>query len=129
MKKLLCGVLLLVMPGMYARAGESGYLDVAKQAAQWIRKSALKTAHGIVWPADPTDKETVETSLYTGTPGVILFFIEAYHATGDMAYLQDARAGADQLLAVMADEKESGLYVGLAGIGFALEETFKATRD
>jgi lantibiotic modifying enzyme len=129
MKKLLSGVMLLAMLGTHARAGDPGYLDVAKQAAQWIRKSALKTERGIVWLADPTDRETVETSLYTGTPGVILFFIEAYHATGDTTYLQDARAGADQLLAAMADQKESGLYVGLAGIGFALEETFKATRD
>lgn len=129
MKKLTTVAIILLMLGTSTRASEPGYLDVAKQAAQWIRKSAIKTERGVVWLADPTDRETVEASLYTGTPGVILFFIEAYHATGDKTYLQDARAGADQLLVAMVDQKESGLYVGLAGIGFALEETFQATHD
>jgi len=129
MKKLTTVAVILLMLGTSTRASEPGLLDAAKQAAQWIRKSAIKTERGIVWPADPADGKSVGTSLYGGTPGVILFFIEAFHATGDASYLQDARAGADQLLAAMADEKESGLYVGLGGIGFALEETFNATRE
>lgn len=105
------------------------YLEAARQAAQWIRASAIQTNQGLVWPADPRDKKTVNTGLYSGTPGVILFFIEAYHSTGDRAYLADARAGADYLLATLANEKQTGLYSGLAGIGFTLTETFKATRE
>jgi len=105
------------------------YLEAARQAAQWIRASALQTNQGLTWPTDPRDKKTVNTGLYSGTPGVILFFIEAYHSTGDRTYLVDARAGADYLLATLANEKQTGLYTGLAGIGFTLTETFKATRE
>ncbi len=38
-------------------------------------------------------------------------------------------AGADELLARIDDDQGTGLYEGLAGIGFALEEAYKATRE
>jgi len=60
---------------------------------------------------------------------VVLFFLETFYATGDEAFLDDARAGADYLIATLEEEKGAGLYVGISGIGFALEETFKATKD
>lgn len=104
-------------------------LKVALDAARWIRASAIRTDEGTVWPADPRDPKTVSVDLYSGTPGVILFFIELYRSTGDQSYLKDARGGADYLLSHLADEKGNGLYEGIAGIGFTLYETFKATRD
>jgi lantibiotic modifying enzyme len=82
-----------------------------------------------VWPADPRDPKTVNASLYSGAPGVVLFFLAAYRSTTDPAYLKDARAGADYLLAALPQEKNTGLYTGLAGIGFTLTETFKATQE
>src|SRR5205807_2341528 len=61
--------------------------------------------------------------------GVVLFFLELHQATGDKSFLEDARHGADYLLGVMDAEKGSGLYEGVAGICFALNETFKVTGD
>jgi len=75
------------------------------------------------------DPKTVSLDLYSGTPGVVLFFLELYRSTNDQTYLKDARAAADYLLAHLADEKETGLYDRISGIGFTLTETFKATRD
>ena len=109
--------------------GEISYRDAALEAARWINASAIHTDRGPVWPADPTDAKSVNDTLYAGTPGVILFFIEAFRSTGDQSFLKDARAGADHMLATFVNAKESGLYVGIAGIGFALNETFKATGD
>lgn len=105
------------------------YLDAAKGAAQWIGASALKESHGLVWPADPRDAKSVNTTLYAGTPGPILFYLEAYRVTGDSRYLEDARAGADALMASMTDDKESGLYEGLAGTGYTLGEMYLVTKD
>lgn len=105
------------------------YRDAAMEAARWIRTSAVQSDHGTVWPADPRDPKSVNNTLYTGTPGVLLFFLEAYRSTGDQSFLKNVRGGADHLLAILANEKESGLYVGVAGIGFALTETFKTTGD
>ena len=100
-----------------------------ERVARWIRDSAVQTEHGLTWPAVPGDAETINNTLYSGTPGVVLFFLEAFHATGDQNYLEDARIGADYLLATLDGEKGAGLYVGVSGIGFSLEETYKATKE
>jgi lantibiotic modifying enzyme len=126
--------LILVAGGLLAGA-ETGVSappaarDLAIDAARWIRASALPTSSGLVWPADPRDPKTVNTSLYSGTPGVVLFLLEAYRATGDRAYLDDATRGADHLLGVIDETKDTGLYTGLAGVGFTLGEVHRATKD
>ncbi|MGH7597572.1 MAG: lanthionine synthetase LanC family protein [bacterium] len=92
----------------------------------------LQTQAGKAWPADPCDSTTVSTNLYSGTSGVVLFFLEMYRATQNKIYLNEARAGADYLIATLPDtfsQEQSGLYTGVAGIGFVLEETFKMTGD
>ncbi len=129
MKRLTAALLLLVLPTAVASAGESIYLDAATETAKWIRSSAVKTEKGLVWPADPADSKSINTTLYSGTPGVVLFFIEASRATSDRSYLADARAGADYLMASVINEKDNGLYTGLAGIGFTLSEVYRATGD
>lgn len=113
----------------FTLAAERPYLEAARQAAKWIHASAIQTEQGTIWPPDPLDAKTVNTGLYSGTPGVILFLLEAYRATNDRTYLKDARAGADHLLASLSNQREVGLYSGLSGIGFTLTETFKVTGD
>jgi rhamnogalacturonyl hydrolase YesR len=120
--------LLLVVLAQSIPAADT-YRDSALEAARWIRKSATQTDQGIVWPSDPRDSKSANDTLYAGVPGVILFFLEACRSTGDQSFLKDARAGADHLLTTFENEKEFGLYEGIAGIGFALTETFKATRE
>ena len=110
-------------------ASEPSYRDAAVETARWIRASAIQADLGTVWPADPGDPKSVNDTLYAGTSGVVLFFIEASRSTGDPSFLKDARRGADHLLGTLATEKESGLYTGIAGIGFALTEAFKATGE
>ncbi|MEW6213302.1 MAG: lanthionine synthetase LanC family protein [Acidobacteriota bacterium] len=121
--------LLLTIFAETARSSENIYLETALQAARWIRASSVKTEKGTAWPADPNDSKSVNATLYSGAPGVILFFIELSRATSDRSYLADARAGADYLLSSIDSEKENGLYTGLAGIGFALFEVYRVTGD
>ena len=117
--------------GNVSRPGEapSPYLAAAEDAARWVRASAIKTEAGITWPADPSDPKTVNNSLYSGAPGVVLFLLELHHATGKREYLDEARAGADALLAALPNDKQPGLYTGIAGIGFTLGEVYRATKD
>jgi lantibiotic modifying enzyme len=110
-------------------SGGRPYLDAAKETARWIDASAIKTPHGITWPADPADVKSVGNTLYSGSPGVVLFLMEMHRATGDAVYLERARLGADHLLAAVEAEKEAGLYTGLAGIGYTLIEAANLTRD
>jgi lantibiotic modifying enzyme len=104
-------------------------LDVALDAAKWIRASGVRTSNGLVWPADPRDPATIGTTLYAGTPGVVLFLLEAHRATGRAEFLNDAKRGADHLLTTIEATQATGLYEGLAGIGFTLGEVYKATKD
>ncbi len=107
---------------------ERPYREAALEAARWISASQIVTESGITWPSVPGDTSSVNNSLYSGNPGVILFMLEAYFSTEDPTYLDTARSGADYLLATLGSEKIPGLYTGISGIGFALGETYKATR-
>src|SRR4051795_6877365 len=74
------------------------YKDIAIDAAKWIKSTRAATTFGVAWPSDPGNPRSVSTDLYSGSPGVVLFLIEMYKATGETAYLGDARRGADDLL-------------------------------
>jgi lantibiotic modifying enzyme len=105
------------------------YIDVAVAAEKWIRASRIETAAGVTWPADPANPKSTSAALYSGSPGVVLFLLELHHATGRRDYLDEAKRGADDLLARVAAEKGTGLYEGVAGLGFVLGETWRATND
>ena len=113
------------------------HITPALGAARWLDAAVLKTADGLAWPADPKDPQSVNATLYAGTPGVVLFYLEAQAAARarnlDAALVDGltakARGGVDELLAGLDGEKGAGLYEGLGGIAFTLEETYKATGD
>ena len=110
----------------------SADLDVALKAERWIRRSRIETPNGATWPADPSKPESVDYDLYNGMPGVVLFYLELFHRTGDASWLTHARAGADELAAhlePMAQAENCGLYTGLAGAAFVLEETHRAAGE
>jgi lantibiotic modifying enzyme len=120
------------LPGTPAAGQDSGtrYLDAARGAAAWLRSVAVVTPNGRDWPADPAAAPPVASpSLYAGTPGVVLFFLELARATGDRSYLDDASRGADTVLAAATTARGCGFWEGLAGSAFVLQETAKATGD
>jgi len=120
---------LLLLSFVVPQVSERPHMDMVLQIARWLESTTIRTPKGSAWPADPREPKTVRLNLYSGTPGVVLFFLEAYHATGNRSFLDRARSGADYLVASLAEEKGTGLYEGIAGIGFTLAETFKATAD
>ena len=121
----------LVLPLLLlaAETDDRALWDAAESAARWVSAASLPDAGGLVWPADPRDCESVDASLYAGSPGPVLFLLEAYRYTGDRRYLATARAGADALLSAVNDENGHGLYVGVAGVGFALGEAYRVTHE
>jgi lantibiotic modifying enzyme len=112
-----------------AAATNRPHLEGALRAARWIGASRIETDRGVVWPADPRDPTSVGTTLYTGTPGVVLFLLELHAATGDRATLDEAARGADHLASLdpAAHAEGTGLYVGLAGVAYTLEMAHRAT--
>lgn len=114
---------------------EDPWLEAALETASWLEGVGVRTEHGKSWPVQIEGEARFSLGLYDGAPGVVLFFLEAHARTGRAAYLDEARAGADDLLARLAlalerDETlEAGLYTGLSGVGFTLCEAWKATGD
>lgn len=108
------------------QAGDRPCLAAAEKAARWIMDSARPTESGLAWPADPRDAASVDMSLYSGIPGIVLFLTELSRTTGRPEYLESAKKGADEVLSRLPGVEGMGLYVGPAGAGFALREAFKA---
>ncbi|MCJ7681167.1 MAG: hypothetical protein MUP70_10615 [Candidatus Aminicenantes bacterium] len=128
-KKTLTIILIpLLVCGLEACRGdhEGVYLKEARKAAGWIQASVIERDSGSVWPAVPGEETTISTNLYSGAAGTILFFLEMFSTTGEQKFLESAEQGSDYLLAELENEEGSGLYVGLSGMGFALQETYKA---
>jgi uncharacterized protein YyaL (SSP411 family) len=124
------GLIRVAIPEALVRSfSERPYLQAARDTARWIQSTSLEDEFGRTWPGIPGEDQSVNNSLYSGTPGVVLFFLELYHLTGEQAYLQEARSGADYLLATLVHEKMAGLYSGISGVGYALSETYGSTQD
>lgn len=124
--------ILLTTMSCSSQPKERPYLDSAIEVAKWLQSNSIETDSGKVWTSDPTDSSTISTNLYSGSAGVVLFFLEAYRAIKNEEYLQEAEAGADYLLSTIPEsisaQWQAGLYTGIAGSGFVLEETFQISQ-
>ncbi|MFC2160028.1 lanthionine synthetase LanC family protein [Acidobacteriota bacterium] len=105
------------------------YLAAAVGAANWMESSAVQSEYGKIWPAVPDESTIQDNWLYSGNSGIVLFFLEMFHTTGDAQYLDAAHAGADHLMSILSEENSAGFYSGISGIGFALFETYKVSKD
>ena len=142
------GSAFLGAPGWLAACGDrfgvgaSDPLQVAEAAAAWIRANGRESRGGLTWPAVPGESDAAALNLYSGTPGVILFLLELYDATGDPTYLKEAQEGSFLLQGAFLESGgwpaaagsnpedptifDPGLYTGRAGAAFTLAETFRA---
>ncbi len=122
---------LLTFTGL-AQAPENTYLDAAQMAGEWLKSHAVATELGTVWPQWPDGEKRVSSNLYSGTPGVVLFFLEHFKATQLESSKKMAIEGADYLLTLLKREesrRSAGLYTGLAGVGFVLSEVYKVSGE
>jgi len=111
------------------------YLEAALRAEHWIRSTAIRTAAGRTWPCTPNDPKrgAPEQSLYSGTPGVVLGYLELHAFTGEKRFLEEAEAGALELATLIpaagAGVRDAGLYEGLAGHAFVLRAVSRASEN
>ncbi len=107
-------------------------LKEALRAEKWIRSARIVKSEGIAWPVVPGDT-TITTNLYSGTTGIVLFYLELYQATNDKSFLDEATDGANFIMA-MGDKRrpgyeELGLYTGEAGVTYTLNKVFEVTHE
>lgn len=99
-------------------------LDLALSAERWIGTLQRSTDHGIAWSHSTERPEVVSHTLYNGSAGVLLFYLELHAATGQQRYLDVALAAADDLVAYADASKwqSCAIYTGWPGMAFALGE-------
>ncbi|MBI3663601.1 MAG: hypothetical protein HY234_11210 [Acidobacteria bacterium] len=119
--------LALLAPAVFPRdAASREYLDAARATELWIRSSAIRTSDGTIWPPDPNNPQMLSYDLYSGSTGVVLFYLEFYKQRHEPIFQFDyALDGASALAKHMDQEKDPGLYTGLAGMCFALGEAYR----
>jgi len=115
------------------RPSDRPYLEAALRAEHWIRSVGIDTPAGRTWPCTPGDAERgkPELDLYSGTPGVILFYLELHAATGEPKFLDEAIRGATGLAGEVPPAgtwvRDAGFYAGTAGHMFTLHAVAKAS--
>lgn len=134
--------LLFTLPG--AQAQSFNPMDYARGAAQWIL-SLSKNQNGVLtWPVNDSDRKDPAFDLYSGMPGGILLLAElgkedpggSFHtavvpAVAGLESLQ-VRDGLINVWGVKKGEKietPSGLYTGIAGIGWLYLELYRITGE
>ena len=113
---------------------DENWISLAMESEKYIQQSKYLSDEGEIWKVMPDSLNSQgDKSLYSGAPGIILFYLELHNATKDTIYLEEAKLGADYLINTLQDTLYTddlvGLYTGLAGIGFAITEVYKSTND
>jgi lantibiotic modifying enzyme len=112
---------------------ERPYLDAALRAERWLRSTAIDTADGRTWPVTSGEPKrgAPESTLYSGAPGVVLFYVELHAATGERRFLDEAVRGALEIASKIPEPGvavvQAGLYEGLAGHVFVLQTVHRAS--
>ena len=104
------------------------WMAMANGAARWLNSVKTETPAGQTWPQVPGSSRPIDLSLYHGSPGIVLFFLELFHATKNHAYLHEATRGGDHLLVAARENPGSsaGLYSGSAGWAYCFAELYRA---
>lgn len=89
----------------------------------FIASCRVDNNNGTTWARIPDGSGSGRHTLYHGSAGVILFYLELHRAAGDQRFLDTAIAGGDELLATVDAANESiAIYSGLPGYIFVLTE-------
>jgi lantibiotic modifying enzyme len=105
------------------------YLDIACAAERFIDGRRRPTDNGVLWSHSRERPELTSHSLYNGSSGIVLFYLELHAATGEKRHRDSAIAAADELIAyVHATKRQScAIYTGWPGLAFALADTARIT--
>ncbi len=105
--------------------------DVAFRAEQFIDSLKRDGVAGRLFGHSRERTELASHTLYGGSGGIILFYLELYAATAQTRYLDVARSAARELAAyVRSTQRQScAIYTGWPGHAFVLSQAAKAAGD
>jgi lantibiotic modifying enzyme len=105
------------------------YLELALGAERWIGTLQRATDHGMAWSHSTERPQVVSHTLYNGSAGVALFYLELHQATAEPRFFDVAVAAADDLAGYCAATQwqSCAMYTGWPGLAFALGEAARHT--
>jgi lantibiotic modifying enzyme len=93
--------------------------DLAVGALDWLLARSVDVDGGVGWSAAEGDSE-IDLTVYSGTAGIAVTFLEAYRHFGDEKFARTAQRAGRALAAGIGRNDDSSLYGGVAGIAWAL---------
>jgi len=118
------------------------YLETALATEKYLESNRIDGPKGTYWRIDGIHDKGTDTDItfYSGTAGVVYFYLKLYETTKNETYLDTVKDGATYLLnnlenyiafppAPLLPGSNDGLYFGLGGIGLVLKEIFKVVND
>lgn len=106
------------------------YLEAALEGEKWIRSGSIRNGDMVSWLPNPDDSVYQSNYLYHGNAGVILYYLELFHTTNNESFLREAEMGGNFMIRTIPDTfpdpYQVGLYTGLAGASYTLEQIYQA---
>jgi lantibiotic modifying enzyme len=97
----------------------------------WIRGHRKETEQGIVWGLANEAPDVYLHTLYAGSAGIAVFYLEMYQLTGESRYLEEAVAAGHELVAYVhaKDSLTCSCLGGWGGYMFVLAELKKTSGE
>ena len=105
--------------------------ELGGQGLEWLLDRAREgeaDSGALGWPYAPSAAET-NPGLYYGSSGVVLALLEGWRHFGEDRYADAAVRGARSIAEAVPSYDSDGLYMGLAGMAFALRTVARLTGD
>ena len=104
-------------------------LRAALEVEAFIASCRVDDERGTTWKRTPSSAHAAPSTLYHGSAGIVLYYLELHRATGDRAFLDIAISGGDTLLGDVdtASDDSIAIYSGLPGSMFVLNEVALAS--
>ena len=96
-------------------------------ALDWLLAAARPAGDGLSWGRTPGEPDN--TTIYSGTAGVVLALLEAHAQLGDDRYASAALSGARTVAARLDADPDSGLYWGATGSAVTLDAVGRLLED
>ena len=121
------------------------YLDAALGAEKFIAQYAHRTPDGLYWKKSGLTwsrigAQEIDQSFYSGTAGILYFYLKLYEVTKDESYLETIKEASRYLSIHWRDffgqssifglpETDYGIYMGVGGIALIEAEVYRSIGD
>ena len=106
-------------------------LERALEVEAFVASCRTEGPEGALWSRVPGDSRSAPHSLYHGSAGVALFYLELHRVTGEPRFLDEAISAGDEIVAYLDNQSfvTVGCYSGWPGYIFVLTELAKASGE